>query len=116
MSAYNYATLPEFFEWARDIGIEVDMNFVYDPDYLSPAVIPVKARELIHEKFRHKLGNDHRLSTLLSMYDNSEWNELKWEQFCRFNDLLDNNDKSNWRETFSDLHKAIEDSGNTSIY
>ena len=50
------------------------------------------------------------------MYDNTEWNELKWEQFCRFNDLLDNNDDSNWRETFSDLHRAIEDSGYTSIY
>jgi len=116
VSAYNYATLPEFFEWADNIGIEVDMNFVYDPDYLSPAVIPVKARELIHTKFRKALGNDHKLGTLLSMFNNDEWEELKWEQFCRYNDLMDSNDESDWRGTFKELHEVIEESGHTSIY
>lgn len=116
VSAYNYATLPEFFEWANSIGIEVDMNFVYDPDYLSPAVIPVKARELIHTRFRKALGNDHKLGTLLSMYNNNDWHELKWEQFCRYNDLMDNNDNSNWRETFSELVSKVEESGHTTVY
>jgi hypothetical protein len=116
VSAYNYATLPEFFEWANSIGIEVDMNFVYDPDYLSPAVIPVKARELIHTKFREALGNDHKLGTLLSMFNNDEWDELKWEQFCRYNDLMDNNDESDWRKIFSELVSKVEESGKTSIY
>ena len=50
--------------------------------YLKPAVITVKARELIHTKFRKALGNDHKLGTLLSMFNNDEWEELKWEQFC----------------------------------
>ena len=86
VSAYNYATLPEFFKWANDIGIEVDMNFVYDPDYLSPAVIPVKARELIHTNFRKLMGNDYKLGNLLSMFNNDEEQELKWEQFCSYND------------------------------
>ena len=108
--------MPEFFEWADNIGIEVDMNFVYDPDYLSPAVIPVKARELIHTKFRKALGNDHKLGTLLSMFNNDEWEELKWEQFCRYNDLMDSNDESDWRGTFKELHEVIEESGHTSIY
>ena len=116
VSAYNYATLPEFFEWANSIGIEVDMNFVYDPDYLSPAVIPVKARELIHTQFRKQMGNDYKLGTLLSMYNNEDWNELKWEQFCRYNDLLDINDESDWRQTFSKLEEYINDSEHTSIY
>ena len=116
VSAYNYATLPEFFEWANQIGIEVDMNFVYDPDYLSPAVIPVKARELIHTNFRKLMGNDYKLGTLLSMYNNEDWNELKWEQFCRYNDLLDINDESDWRQTFTKLEGYINDSEHTSIY
>jgi len=116
VSAYNYATLPQFFEWANKIGIEVDMNFVYDPDYLSPAVIPAKARELIHTQFRKALGNDHKLGTLLSMYNNDDWEELKWEQFCRYNDLLDKNDNSNWRTTFENLITAVEQSGHTTIY
>jgi len=116
VSAYNYATLPDFFYWAERMGLEVDMNFVYDPDYLSPAVIPVKARELIHTQFRKLMGNDHKLGTLLSMYNNDDWDELKWEQFCRYNDLMDNNDQSNWRETFERLHGYVEDSGHTTIY
>jgi len=116
VSAYNYATLPEFFEWADSIGIEVDMNFVYDPDYLSPAVIPAKARELIHTEFRKTMGNDHKLGTLLSMFNNDDWDELKWEQFCRYNDLLDKNDNSEWRKTFTKLKGVIEDVGHTSIY
>ena len=116
VSAYNYATLPEFFKWAQSIGIEVDMNFVYDPDYLSPAVIPVKARELIHTKFRELMGNDYKLGTLLSMFNNEDWNELKWEQFCRYNDLLDINDESDWRQTFSKLEGIIKESGHTTIY
>jgi len=116
VSAYNYATLPEFFKWADSIGIEVDMNFVYDPDYLSPAVIPVKARELIHTEFRKTMGNDHKLGILLSMFNNDDWDELKWEQFCRYNDLLDKNDNSEWRNTFSKLKGIIDDAGHTSIY
>jgi len=116
VSAYNYATLPEFFKWADSIGIEVDLNFVYDPDYLSPGVIPPKARELIHTEFKQALGNDHKLSTLLSMFNNDKWDELKWEQFCRFNDLLDNNDNSQWRDTFTKLVDVLEQSGHTSIY
>ena len=116
VSAYNYATLPDFFFWAERMGLEVDMNFVYDPDYLSPGVIPPKARELIHTKFRTLMGNDHKLGTLLSMYNNDDWDELKWEQFCRYNDLLDNNDQSNWRETFPRLKEAVESGGHTTIY
>ena len=116
VSAYNYATLPEFFKWAEMNGIEVDMNFVYDPDYLSPAVIPAKARELIHTEFREALGNDHKLGTLLSMFNNSDWDELKWEQFCRYNDLLDKNDESDWRQAFGKLVNMVEESGYTSIY
>ena len=116
VSAYNYATLPDFFFWAEQMGLEVDMNFVYDPDYLSPAVIPVKARELIHTKFREQMGNDYKLGTLLSMFNNEDWNELKWEQFCRYNDLLDINDESDWRQTFSKLEGIIKESGHTTIY
>jgi hypothetical protein len=116
VSAYNYATLPEFFAWANEIGIEVDMNFVYDPDYLSPMAIPAEARKHIHTRFKQLINHDHRIDTLLNMYDNDDWNNLKWEQFCRYNDLLDKNDSSNWRYTFNELQLAVNGSGHTSIY
>ena len=50
------------------------------------------------------------------MFNNDEWEELKWEQFCRYNDLMDSNDESDWRGTFKELHEVIEESGHTSIY
>jgi hypothetical protein len=50
------------------------------------------------------------------MFNNDEWDELKWEQFCRYNDLMDNNDESDWRKIFSELVSKVEESGNTSIY
>ena len=62
------------------------------------------------------MGNDHKLGTLLSMFNNEDWQELKWEQFCRYNDLLDINDESDWRQTFSKLKGIIEESGHTTIY
>jgi len=50
------------------------------------------------------------------MFNNDDWDELKWEQFCRYNDLLDKNDNSEWRNTFSKLKGIIDDAGHTSIY
>lgn len=110
VSAYSYAYLDEFLEWAP---VPVDMNFVYDPDYLSPAVIPPVVRHEIHEKYRKTMGNDHHLGTLLSMYDNDDWDETKWEHFCRYNDELDKIRKheQGWREVFPELIELLEKHG-----
>lgn len=116
VSAYNYATIPEFFAWADDLGIPVDMNFVYDPDYLSPSVIPPEVRRAIHNDFRGIMGNDHRLGTLLSMYNNDDWDSLKWEHFCRFNDLLDERDSYDWRSVLTKLVDYVDNNGHTSVF
>jgi len=110
VSAYSYAYLDEFLEWAP---VPVDMNFVYDPDYLSPAVIPPVVRYEIHEKYRKTMGNNHHLGTLLSMYDNNDWDETKWEHFCRYNDELDKIRKheQGWREVFPELVELLEKHG-----
>ena len=110
VSAYSYAYLDEFLEWAP---VPVDMNFVYDPDYLSPAVIPPVVRYEIHEKYRKTMGNNHHLGTLLSMYDNDDWDETKWEHFCRYNDELDKirKHKEGWREVFPELIELLEKHG-----
>jgi hypothetical protein len=62
------------------------------------------------------MGNDYKLGNLLSMFNNDEEQELKWEQFCRYNDLLDINDESDWRQTFTQLTGYIEDAGHTTVY
>ena len=110
VSAYSYAYLDEFIDWAP---VPVDMNFVYDPDYLSPAVIPPVVRYEIHEKYRKTMGNNPHLGTLLSMFDNKHWNETKWEHFCRYNDELDKIRKhdNGWREVFPELIELLEKHG-----
>ena len=107
VSAYSYAYLDTFLKWAP---VPVDMNFVYDPDYLSPAVLPPVVRYEIHEKYRKTMGNDYHLGTLLSMYNNDIWDETKWEHFCRYNDELDKIRKheQGWRQVFPELIELCE--------
>ena len=110
VSAYNYAYVDEFLNWSP---CPVDMNFVYDPDYLSPAILPPVVRRQVHEKFRKTLGNKYELGTLLSMFDNDDWEETKWEHFCRYNDELDKIRKheEGWREVFPELILLCEKNG-----
>jgi organic radical activating enzyme len=107
VSAYNYMYLDKFFDWAP---CPVDMNFVYDPDYLSPEVIPVEVRRAIHTTFKTTITDNDKLNTLLSMFDNDTWDPVKWEHFCRYNDELDKirgHDKG-WREVFPELITLCE--------
>jgi hypothetical protein len=102
--------LDEFLNWAP---CPVDMNFVYDPDYLSPGILPPVVRHEAHAKFRKTMGNRHELGTLLSMYDNDDWDEVKWEHFCRYNDELDKirNHENGWREIFPELIALLDKHG-----
>ncbi len=110
VSAYNYIYLDEFLNWAP---CPVDMNFVYDPDYLSPAILPPVVRRIVHDKFRTTMGNNHELGTLLSMFNDDDWDETKWEHFCRYNDELDKirGHESGWRAIFPELISLCEVNG-----
>jgi organic radical activating enzyme len=110
VSAYSYIYLDEFLNWAP---CPVDMNFVYDPDYLSPGILPPVVRQEAHTKFRKTMGNRHELGTLLSMYNDDDWDEVKWEHFCRYNDELDKirNHEDGWREIFPELIEILDRHG-----
>ena len=110
VSAYSYIYLDEFLDWAP---VPVDMNFVYDPDYLSPAILPPVVRRYAHDKFRKTMGNRHELGTLLSMFNDDDWDETKWEHFCRYNDELDKirGHENGWREVFPELISLCEENG-----
>jgi len=107
VSAYSYIYLDKFLDWAP---VPVDMNFVYDPDYLSPGILPPVVRLAAHTKFRKTMGNSYELGTLLSMYDNDDWEEVKWEHFCRYNDELDKirNHENGWRQIFPELIELLD--------
>lgn len=103
VSAYNYAYLDEFLFWAP---CPVDMNFVYDPHYLSPQVLPVDLRKSIHDRYSRAFSNkdQHHLQTLLNMYDNTEWNADHWKEFCEYNDKMDElRPPLKWRDVFPEI-------------
>lgn len=53
ISFMNYANLDEFYDFFHNQhGVWVHHNMVYDPEYLSPAVLPLDFRECIHNKLR----------------------------------------------------------------
>ena len=46
---FNVGDFYNFFN--REMDVHVHHNYVYDPDILSPAVLPKEMRERIHKKF-----------------------------------------------------------------
>ena len=113
VSAYNFAYLEEFLDWAP---VPVDMNFVYDPDFLSPAVLPPEVRNEIITKYRNgKYGNGVHFSNITGLFENDSWDKTKWEQFCRYNDQLDKQREHpanlTWRSVFPELIYMIEKYG-----
>lgn len=101
VSAYNFPYLDLFLKWAP---CPVDLNYVYDPHYLSPAVLHPDIRARIFDRYRTTMGNDPHLGSLLSMYNNSEWNPEHWTQFCRYNAVLDaQRGAVTWDRVYPDL-------------
>jgi hypothetical protein len=113
VSAYNFAYLEEFLDWAQ---VPVDMNFVYDPDFLSPSVLPPEVRKEIITKYRNgKYGNGVHFSNITGLFENDSWDETKWEQFCKYNDQLDKQREHpanlTWRTVFPELIEMVEKYG-----
>lgn len=118
VSAYNFAYIDEFLDWAP---VPVDMNFVYDPDFLSPAVLPPEVRKEIIHKYRiGKYGNGAHFANITGLFENNDWDPFKWEQFCRYNDQLDKqrNHPANltWRTVFPELIEMVERHGYNHTY
>ena len=57
------------------------------------------------------MGNSHELGTLLSMFNDDEWDETKWEHFCIYNDELYKirGHEKGWREIFPELISMCND-------
>ena len=50
------------------------------------------------------MGNDPHLGSLLSMYNNSDWNPEHWEQYCRYNHVLDaQRGAVTWNRVYPDM-------------
>ena len=94
VSWMNYSTLGDFYnEFHRKHGIWVHHNYVYDPDVLSPAVLPKAMRDDIHKKFDN-VFDEWKLNELKKMFSGPDMPE-KWEQAKEYTRNLDEIRKQN---------------------
>jgi hypothetical protein len=101
----NYSTLGDFYnEFHNKHGIFVHHNYVYDPDVLSPAVLPKAMREDIHKNFEG-VFDEWKLKELKTMFGGPD-KPKKWEQakeYTRNLDEIRNQDIENFLPEFEDM-------------
>ena len=88
VSWMNYSTLGDFYTaFNKKYGIFIHHNYVYDPDILSPAVLPKEMRDNIHKKFDN-IFDKWKLNELKKMFSGPDMPE-KWEQAKEYTRNLD---------------------------
>jgi len=88
VSWMNYSTLGDFYNFFhREHGVWVHHNYVYDPDILSPAVLPKAMRDSIHNRFSN-IFDDWKMNELKNMFGGPD-NKAKWESAIEYTKKLD---------------------------
>ena len=105
VSWMNYSTLADFYsEFNTKHGVFVHHNYVYDPDVLSPAVLPKEMRDKIHKSFEG-VFDEWKLKELKTMFGGPD-KPKKWEQakeYTRNLDEIRNQDIENFLPEFEDM-------------
>jgi sulfatase maturation enzyme AslB (radical SAM superfamily) len=88
VSWMNYSTLGDFYNFFhREHGVWVHHNYVYDPDILSPAVLPKAMRDAIHNKFSN-VFDDWKMQEFKKMFGGPD-SPAKWEKAKEYTRNLD---------------------------
>lgn len=94
VSWMNYSTLGDFYNFFhREHGVWVHHNYVYDPDILSPAVLPKAMRDAIHNKFSN-VFDEWKMQEFKKMFGGPDRKE-KWEKAKEYTRNLDEIRKQN---------------------
>ena len=105
VSWMNYSTLGDFYNiFHKKHGVWVHHNYVYDPDILSPAVLPKEMRDEIHKRFEG-VFDEWKLKELKTMFGGPD-KPKKWEQAKEYTRNLDdirNQDIENFLPEFEDM-------------
>lgn len=88
VSFMNYSNLGEFWNFFHnEHGVWVHHNYVYDPEILSPKVLPKAMRDNIHNKF-HNIFPDWKINELINMFNNNTLPD-DWEKAKQYTCALD---------------------------
>lgn len=106
ISFMNYLYIPEFKDWVNEKGLGLHHNFVYDPIFLSPSVLPVNVRDLIHRKFEKSNLNDYEKNRLINSF--SSGNEPLLLQYAlEYTKLLDKLRNQSFEKSFPELSTML---------
>jgi MoaA/NifB/PqqE/SkfB family radical SAM enzyme len=103
ISAYNYFYLDEFYKFYKDIHIHY--NFVTDPAYMSPLVLPQQLRDTIHHRLALTLP-EHLMSQCTAQF-NGPQDLDNYIKFKAVTDELDLIRGTNFSTVFSELSKQL---------
>ena len=88
VSWMNYSTLGDFYNFFhREHGVWVHHNYVYDPEILSPAVLPKEMRDRIHKKFSN-VFESWKLKEFENMFGGADRKD-KWQKAIEYTKNLD---------------------------
>ena len=97
VSWMNYSTLGDFYDFFHNQhGVWVHHNYVYDPDILSPAVLPKEVRDSIHNRFDN-IFPKWKVQELINMFSGPD-NKDKWSKAQNYTKSLDRIRKQNIKD------------------
>lgn len=107
VSFMNYPTLDDFtnYFW-HERGIWVHHNFVNDPDYLSPSVIPEELKEKLHKRFEDTF-EDWKVKQLREQFE-GKFDEEQFAKAMKYNKTLDNIRGENFLEVFPEYSDYVD--------
>jgi hypothetical protein len=102
ISWLNVYYVNEFHKFMQDRGLHVHMNYVYDPEFLSVSVLPKFYKDIVLNNSPDL--NDWQRNSLSSQF---KGNEELFQQGLKYNEWLDNNNRTSFKDTFPEWSRLI---------
>ncbi len=107
ISFLNVFYMDEFYDYFHNHRkLHVHQNMVYDPEFLSPWILPLKIKQDIVERCE-KVMDKSDFDIFKSYMMNNKSNEKLLQQGIEYNEYLDTTRKENMRETFKELFEVL---------
>ena len=99
--------MDEFYDYFHNHRkLHVHQNMVYDPEFLSPWILPLKIKQDIVDRCE-KVMDKSDFDIFKSYMMNNKSNEKLLQQGIEYNEYLDTTRKENMRETFKELFEVL---------
>jgi organic radical activating enzyme len=106
ISVFNYDTLDVFYDQLTTSGVHVHYNFVNDPAYYSPNIIPQEYRHFLHARYKETLPG-YLYNQLVTIYNDTECDIENLKKFKDITIELDKLRGTDFAKTFPELHKWL---------